>query len=201
MWHRRGAGPLIEADPRWYELLDPVSWPEQAWRDPWVFGAEDGTFHALLTARAATGDAPTRGVVGHAVSHDLVSWQVRPPVTEPGMFGHLEIPQVVWIADRWWLLFSTSAATAPDAPAAARTAGTHALNSTRGPTGPFDWSTHQLLDGDALRSWYGGRIVTDLAGRPQFLAWRQHDDRGCFVGEIGDPVPVGVEAGRLVVRR
>jgi len=201
VWRRRGAGPVIEADPRWYELLDPVSWPEQAWRDPWVFGAEDGTFHALLTARAASGDAPTRGVVGHAVSHDLLSWQVRQPVTEPGMFGHLEIPQVVWIADRWWLLFSTSASTAPEAPAAARTAGTHVLSSTRGPTGPFDWATHQLLDGDEQQRWYGGRIVTDVAGRHQFLAWRQHDDSGRFVGEVGDPVPVGVEAGRLVVRR
>jgi beta-fructofuranosidase len=166
-----------------------------------VFRDEDGTFHALVTARAASGDATTRGVVGHAISHDLVAWEVRPPVTEPGVFGHLEIPQVVWIADRWWLLFSTSASTAPGAPTEARTAGTHALSSARGPTGPFDWSTHQLLDGDDQQRWYGGKIVTDMSGQQQFLAWRQHDDSGRFVGEIGDPVPVSVEEGRLIVRR
>ena len=85
-WQRHGTRPLIEADSRWYELLDLDAWPEQAWRDPWVFRGDDGTFHCLLTARIASGDPATRGVIGHAVSSDLLSWEVRPPATEPGPF-------------------------------------------------------------------------------------------------------------------
>ena len=42
-----------------------------------------------------------RGVIGHAWSPDLVSWEVRAPLSEPGEFGHLEVPQVEIVrADR-----------------------------------------------------------------------------------------------------
>jgi len=34
-WER--AGPVLVADSRWYETLDRTLWPDQAWRDPWVF--------------------------------------------------------------------------------------------------------------------------------------------------------------------
>ena len=192
-WHRHGTEPLIEADPRWYELLDLASWPEQAWRDPWVFRADDGTFHCLVTARAGSGDPATRGVIGHAVSQDLLSWEVRPPVTGPGPFGHLEIPQVVQLGGHWWLLFSSPASSHGHAPATAGVGGTHVLRGDAGPTGPFAWSTHQLLDGDEVGSWYGGRVVEDSSGRPYLLTWRLHDETGAFVGAVGDPLALSVE--------
>ena len=199
-WRRHGDGPLLEADPRWYELLDLTAWPEQAWRDPWVLRDDDGRFHCFITARSAAGDPETRGVVGHAVSADLVTWEVRPPVTSPGVFGHLEIPQVVQLEDRWWLLFATPPSKSSAAPPGATVGGTHAFSSQVGPVGPFDWESYHLVDGDAAQTWYGGRVVAGTDGRPQLLAWAQHDTAG-FVGAIGDPVPVEVRDGRLLVRR
>ena len=78
-WERTGAGPL-EADPRWYEKLGEGTWPDEAWRDPFVFYDDDSRqWQMLVTARAATGDPDARGVVGHAVSDDLEHWTVRPP--------------------------------------------------------------------------------------------------------------------------
>ena len=98
-WERFGEAPLIVADPRWYELLDLDSWHDQAWRDPWVMEDPEGNgYHALITARARSGDPAGRGVIAHAVSPDLRSWEVRPPFDLPAGFGQLEVPQVV-VAD------------------------------------------------------------------------------------------------------
>ena len=72
------------------------------------------------------------------------------------------------------------------------------LRSAAGPSGPFDWSTHHLLDGDAVGYWYGGRVVEDTAGRPHLLTWRMNDDGGTFVGAVGDPLALEVQDGRLV---
>lgn len=192
-WERVSDTPLVEADPRWYEQLDTDVWHDQAWRDPWVIrlGSE---FHLFCTARARTGDPRTRGVVGHAVSTDLLHWEVLPPVTEPGVFGEMEIPQVVHSNGGWALLFS-----APAAPADVERehpgtgiAGTHLLRSDS-PTGPYRWQTHHLLDGDARGSRYGGRVVPTEEGW-LLLTWLLHDEAGRFVGAVADPRPVDLDA-------
>lgn len=106
VWRKRG--PLLAADPRWYEKLAPGSgWHEEAWRDPWVFWhAPTGDYRMFLTARAHVGPPDGRGVIGHARSADLRDWEVLPPLTEPGEYGHLEVPQLVEIDGRCYLLFS-----------------------------------------------------------------------------------------------
>ena len=99
-WQKYGGNPVLTADPRWYELLDTDLWHDQAWRDPWLFRhPQTGEFHALITARANQGPADERGVIGHARSADLVQWQVEPPLTPPGEFGYLEVPQLVAMAN------------------------------------------------------------------------------------------------------
>ena len=100
-------GPIVTADARWYETLGTSSWPEEAWRDPWVYADPDGEgWHMLITARANHGEDAGRGVIGHAVSRNLVDWQVRPPLSEPQAgFGHLEVPQVVTVDGQVFLLF------------------------------------------------------------------------------------------------
>jgi beta-fructofuranosidase len=201
-WRRHGSGPVIESDPTWYEQLDPTAWPELAWRDPWVYQhPQTGSFHALITARARTGDPATRGVIGHATSDDLLTWRVRPPVTEPGVFGHLEIPQLEQVGDGWWLLFSTPPAT----PAArARLSGcgeegTHALWAPD-PLGPYEWSSHRVLDADAAGTRYGGKLVRHDGGW-SLLAWLHRDPAGGFVGEVADPLPVRADHNDLAVIR
>jgi beta-fructofuranosidase len=190
-WRRYGSKPLIEADPRWYEQLDPAAWPELAWRDPWVFQDPDtGTFHAMVTARAREGDPATRGVIGHASSTDLLTWTVGPPVTRPGVFGHLEIPQVERVGGGWRLLFSTP----PGGGHAVE--GTHLL-SAAAPLGPYEWSTHQLLDADLVGTRYGGRLVR-VGGGWQLLAWLNRGPGGGFVGELADPVLVHTADGRVL---
>lgn len=180
----KGDGPVTRADPRWYEVLADGTWREEAWRDPWVFAdaAGDG-WHMLVTARAASGDLLDRGVIGHARSRDLVSWEVLPPLSSPGMgFSHLEVPQIVDAAGGQVLVFSCDGAALAGGRSGAR--GGVWTAPAASATGPFDLARASLVVTDDL---YAGRIVRDRAGRLVLLAFENGAPGGAFVGTISDP--------------
>lgn len=193
-WERTGDRPCIEADPRHYELYDPAtpSWYEQAWRDPWVFfEPSDASFHALITARCASGPPAERGVIGHAVSDDLAEWRVEPPLHRPDGFGHLEVPQRIVRGDRALLLFSAMGTERVAGDGEAPHGGTFYCRG-RGPLGPFERAARELCV-DAAGSRYAGRLV-EHAGRWWLLCWLQRDvNTGAFLGEISDPVEVDLD--------
>jgi beta-fructofuranosidase len=94
-WTKRD-GFVLRAAGEHYEKLGDSDWPEEAWRDPWVFRdrAGDG-WHMLITARAKGAVAGGGGVIGHAWSADLEEWVVLPPLSAPSRdFPHLEVLQV-----------------------------------------------------------------------------------------------------------
>ena len=133
---------VLEADPRWYE--------PPAWRDPWVEARGDG-FEMLLTARGRSGPEDGRGVIGRARSADLRTWDVLPPVSEPGAFLHLEVPQRIHLGGAWRVLFCVTA----EDHAAARLArpgarpqwGTHYLTAAER-DGPYRLDREEFLAGD-----------------------------------------------------
>lgn len=194
----RHPDPVIEADTRWYEPLDRDAWHDQAWRDPWILRVPgDDAWHVLVTARAREGDPRGRGVIGHARSHDLVTWEVLPPVTEPMGFGQMEVPQVVAAGGRFHLLFSSDPGTRSDA-LGLEGAGTYALSGPA-PLGPFDPATLHDLDAGAGCVTYAGRVVPHR-GALWFLAWIGYRDGTCFQGELAPPRAVSVDdRGRLVL--
>ena len=184
-WTRHPANPVIELDPRWYERVE-----HDAWRDPWVLRDPDGDgFHALITARAKSGEEDARGVIGHAWSADLVDWEVRPPLSEPGEFGHLEVPQVELVDGVPLLLFS---------------AGSMRISAARRTRNPGEGpGTFVAVGGSLLGPWdiaaarqipvpdlYSARLVRDRAGEWQVLGFYDGSERGAFVGEISDPIPL-----------
>lgn len=183
----KAPGPVVRADGRWYETLDDATWPEEAWRDPWVYADPDGYgWHMVLTARANSGDLRDRGVVAHATSTDLETWHVQPPLSDVGAgFTHLEVPQVVTIGSRTLLLFSCDS----PALAGARAGGTGGIWAVEAasPTGPFDTAASVLVADERL---YSGRIIRDRADRPVLLAFENSTVEGDFVGTLSDPIPV-----------
>lgn len=195
-WERHGP-PVLEADARWYELLDRDAWFDQAWRDPWVFRGPDDRWHAYVTARARAGAARGRAVVGHAVSDDLVAWDVLPPVTAPMGFGQMEVPQLIAWDDRWFLLFGSDPGTRlPDAAPHPGT-GTWAL-SAASPLGPFAAATLHVLEADETNAPYAGKIVP-FGGRQHFLGWEGAVDGGPFRGVLCEPRSVRRDGDLLVV--
>jgi beta-fructofuranosidase len=193
-WDKDPGNPILEADPRWYELLDLGSWYEQAWRDPWLFKDQaNNSFHAFITARARSGDNDARGVIGHARSSNLRDWEVLAPIHAPAEFGHLEVPQLVPFGNRFFLLFSCGPKHTSQRRIARLKAppsiGTFCLVADDA-LGPFDFRGDGLLVGDADGSYYGGKFIEDRSKRLNFMAFSLFGHDGRFVGELTDPLPV-----------
>jgi beta-fructofuranosidase len=188
---------LLEADPRWYEKLGGDPRREEAWRDPWVFWDPGGRrYHMLVCARVNHGPLDGRGVIGHAWSPDLRSWEVGPPLSEPGEFNQLEVPQLVHLGGSWRVLFSAwwtdHSAARLARPGVVAEGGTHYLVSTE-QLGPYTLDQDAFLVGDPQVSFYAGRALHHQ-DRWQLFAWRHVDGEGRFFGELSDPMPLTVEA-------
>ncbi|GAA5035290.1 hypothetical protein GCM10023258_37050 [Terrabacter aeriphilus] len=192
----KAPGPVLEADARWYETFADGNWHDEAFRDPWVFEDPDGEgWHMLITARANHGDVVDRGVVGHAWSADLETWELREPLTQPGAgFGQLEVLQTHVVDGRQVLLFNCMVGDMPEAARAGGVVGGVWIADAKSPLGPYDVAGAQVVDDPSL---YVGKFVDDrVTGQTKFLAF-VHDRDGAFVGEITDPYAVSWEGDRL----
>lgn len=190
-WEKHSANPVIEADGRWYELLDPGRWRDQSWRDPWLFEDGDGDVRALITARAREGEPDGAGVIAQARSRDVTTWEVLPPLTAPGEFAQVECPQLVSTERGHHILFSCLAED-HSASRVSRTGrkgvtGTFVFHSDH-PDGPFT-PTADPIGTPELGPVYAGRLVPNDDGDWLFLAFRGAGDRD-FVGDLTDPVAV-----------
>jgi beta-fructofuranosidase len=203
-WRKYPQNPVLTSSPSWYEEFDPISRHEQAWRDPCVFRhPHSGAFHAFITARTNHGPEDGRGVIASARSDDLVDWEVMPPVTESGSYGHMEVPQWLEIGSRHYLLFCVTGEVFSSQ--RRKRAGQPALTGTYyriagQPLGPFHSDTEKVLFADAAGSTYAGKIVPGPEGVWLFLYAHLYTSKREFLGEIGDPLQVKVdESGGLAV--
>ncbi|EWT00409.1 glycosyl hydrolase family 32 [Intrasporangium oryzae NRRL B-24470] len=194
----KAPGPVLAADPRWYEKLSDGLWHDEAFRDPWVVADPDGDgWHMLITARANHGEAFDRGVVGHAWSPDLETWELLPPLSEPVHgFGQLEVFQTADVDGRHVLLFNCLAEDTSAARRATGTTGGIWVTEVASPLGPINIGKAQQLTDDSL---YVGKFVTDReTGETKFLAFLNASDDG-FVGEISDPMLASWDGPTLVL--
>jgi beta-fructofuranosidase len=177
---------IVTADPRWYDTLA-AGHDGEHWRDPWVVQDDGGVWHMYVTARVGGGRGA--GVVGHAVSADLSSWEVRAPLSEPtGRFDWLEVISVLEVEGRWVALFSCLAAEMPqDEPGAG---GVWSV-PVDGPGAPVDIASAVRLTSEDL---YVGKVVARRGGGYAFLAFENRGPDGEFRGGIIDPLPVGWNA-------
>jgi beta-fructofuranosidase len=193
-WSRYGENPILTPDPRWYETLEGGLWHDQAWRDPWVF-QYNGVFHAFITARTNVGSKLSRGVIGYAASDDLLSWEVHPPITEPGEFCYMEVPQLFKVDQRWYLLFSATKDIFSESrlsrPGIQLQTGTHYMVADH-PLGPYWYITDIFMVGDEIGSLYSGRVIQDSYHNWQFMAFRMYAAGNRFIGEITDPFRINV---------
>ncbi len=179
-WTRTGL--VLGADPAHYQVSC-EEWVEEAWRDPWVVRGDDDRWHMYVTARDKEG-GPGCGVVGYAVSDDLVTWQVQPPLSSlTGRFEWLEVIQVVRVEGRWVLLFSCLAGEMPGAPAGAGGVWSVPVD---GPGSTVDVAAAVRLTDESL---YVGKVVHDR-GAAYLMAFRNLGPDGQFLGGLIDPVPV-----------
>jgi beta-fructofuranosidase len=114
---------------------------------------------------------------------------VQPPLSAPGEFGQLEVPQVEVVGDTPVLLFSCGIpdiasarrSREPDEPTGSYLAiGTSLL-------GPWDIPGERVIPVPDL---YSARLVRDPAGEWQVLGFIDGSPRGAFAGELSDPIPL-----------
>ena len=186
-WKKYSQDALVRADEEFYEKLGETDWPDEAWRDPWVFKSEDGIWHMLVTARAK-GESRIKGVVGHAVSENLTDWKVLPPLSEPDQgFGQLEVFQHA-VVDGVSLLIFCCGWRELDQTMLERVGK---LDATYSVVCKSDFSD---LDFRRARPFlsnpvYAGRLVQKPSGDWYLLGF-VNEVAGEFVGEISDPIPV-----------
>lgn len=196
-WTKHPANPVLEADARWYEQLDPTRWRDQSWRDPWLFiDPSDSSVGCLITARSRDAEPDGAGVVGRARTFDFVNWDVLPPVTRPGEFAQVECPQLITIGGRSLIVFSCLEED--------HTAQRIERLKRPGQTGTFFFSAPELwgryvasddpialVDG-AHGPLYAGKIVATDSPGWAFIAFRGAGNRN-FIGELTDPLPLTVD--------
>jgi len=133
-------------------------------------------------------DSLGSGVVGHAVSEDLDTWEVRPPLSEPGPFGSLEVVQSVTLGGRHYLVASCATSQLNPGYHKAGAPGGIFLIPGHGPVGPWAVERARRISHHSL---YAARVIDD-GGTPALLGFRDVED-GEFIGEIPDPVPLNVK--------
>ena len=173
---------LLEADERWYARRRGEDLDEH-WRDPWVICDDTGLWHMYLTAQAPEGIGP--GVVGHATSPDLCTWEVQPPLSSPtGRFDQLEVISLHQVEGRWVLLFSCMH---PEMPGSDPGSGGVWSVPVEGPGSPVDIDRAVRVTTERL---YVGKLVSTRDGKARFLAFENRRDDPAFVGGIINPCRV-----------
>lgn len=183
-WKKRD-GFVLRAAPGLYEKLGDTAWPEEAWRDPWVFRDETGDgWHMLITARGTGATLTSGGVIGHAWSPDLEKWTVRPPLGRRSeRFAHLEVLQITELNGEKVMLFCGSSS-ADDHDETAEASGVWAVR-VGDAMGDVRVDDAQLIAPAPL---YAGRMVRDRAGVPVLLAFIGAPGSAHELDGITDPI-------------
>jgi beta-fructofuranosidase len=193
-WKRVGDRPLVAPDPRWYRTIDGTH--SETWRDPFVFADPQGDgWHMLITARHPDAPRLSDGVLAHARSADLATWELQPPLTEPAGFGQIEVPQVRVVDGRHVLVFTCH----PEEQSAGQIErfGPHSTWSVLGdhPLGPWDIDAARPFE--AAPKLFAAPLVQRRDGTWAFVGFLNQEPEGILSFEILDPIPVGLRDGAL----
>lgn len=196
-WQRDTHNPLVDQLPAPYENVHyPERWHDRSLRDPDVVADPvRGGWRMHFSARVVDQEADAAGCIGAAWSRNLVDWEVLPPVIAPGIAGELEVPQMMQIGKRWYMVFCTgktrfSSVFRKDNPQATRQTGTHYFIADN-PDGPWRLGKNMFFAGDEQESLYAGKLVQAADGL-YFMGFMNCDNEGNFIGGLSDPIPVAV---------
>jgi beta-fructofuranosidase len=185
-WKKLGEKPIAQADPEYYECQENGA-RHTDFRDPWVFfDQRDNNWHMLITATSKTDkNIKTRGVVGHAISENLLDWKVLPPLAQSTGFGQVEVIQVIKVAEKYFGIFCCGADYIEDKPKHF-VAGTY-LVPMDSATGPFHFDKVDIINAPNI---YAGRAVLDRSGQLNLIGFLTADHDSDAPCEISDPIPL-----------
>jgi beta-fructofuranosidase len=194
-WRRVLDRPAVVPDGRWYQTLPEDRAASETWRDPFVFADPDGDgWHMLVTARLEGTERYDDGVLAHARSHDLSSWEVRPPVSgEPSGFGQIEVPQVKLVDGRPVLVFTCHPL--EQSQARRNEHGEWCTWSVVGDPGGSllgPWDLSRAVPFEAEPTLFAAPLVQRRDGSWVLVGFRNQEPQGIYSFDIIDPVEVAV---------
>ena len=199
-WEKLDSNPLMSASAKWYEKQGESDWPDEAWRDPWVFRNDaDNKWHMLITARSKTGRLEERGVMGHAVSEDLRNWEILQPLSGPNQgFGQLEVFQFEIVDGVPIVLFCCGWRELSKARLEkfGKRDATYSL-VCKADLSDLDFTGARAFEDNLV---YAGRLVQKPSGE-WYLIGFINEVEGQFVGELSDPIPVTAHKKMGLIRR
>ncbi|MEM6562686.1 MAG: glycosyl hydrolase [Planctomycetota bacterium] len=96
--------PLCAQEPHYEDSLDEGRrWV--SWRDPFFF-SDDGKSYLLTAARVPDGPVIRRGCVGLSEEVEPGVFEARPPLYHPRIYDDVEVPNIVKIEGRYYLIGS-----------------------------------------------------------------------------------------------
>lgn len=197
-WRRTTRKPVLDVDTRWYKTLDEDPTASETWRDPFVYRDPEGDgWHMLVAARAVGADRNDDGVLAHARSADLETWELGPPVCEPGAgFGQLEVAQVREIDGTPVLVFTCH----PQEQTEERKqrSGLHSTWSLTGDSVHGPWDIEKAQPFTAEPALFAAPLVQRRDGTWVLVGFRNTEPEGVLAFDIIDPIPVRLEGGGLV---
>jgi beta-fructofuranosidase len=197
-WQRAGTAPVIEANPRWYKTLDGKGPASETWRDPFVFADPDGDgWHMLITARDKDAPRFSDGVVAHARSQDMRSWELGPPIAGPAGFGQIEVAQARVIDGQPLLSFTCH----PQEQSQRQQAGGgYCTWTVLGDcvTGP--WDLERARPFLAEPKLFAAPLARQRDGSWAYIGFRNQEPEGILSFDILDPIPVVLADGALLAR-
>ena len=197
-WRRVLDRPAVEVDARWYKTLPEDGTASETWRDPFVFRDPDGDgWRMLITARARDAAPNDDGVLAEARSADLRTWEVGPPVCEPGAgFGQLEVAQVRVVDGRPVLVFTCHPQ--EQTPERIARSGRYCTWSLAGASATGPWDVDRAQPFEAEPTLFAAPLVRQRNGTWALVGFLNTEPEGVYTFEITAPIPVRVGDGGLV---
>jgi beta-fructofuranosidase len=197
-WRKHSSEAILSADQSLYSVLADNRWPDEAFRDPWVFQLDgDKRWHMLMTARGRDGEYGQSAAAGHAISEDLKRWQLLPPLNKVNQgFGETEVLQFEVVDGVPVVLFCCGPQWLSPERLKNEPGGVYSL-VVDPELQDVDFSRAVLFDAPGL---YASRLIRDAKGCWKLIGFLNYVD-GVFVGELSDPIAVTADPVRGLVRR
>ena len=172
-----------------------------SWRDAFVlYDKKDERFHALIAARVSKGPHHKRGCTAHAITKDLETWKVLPPIYSPGKFFDHEVPALYAINGRHYLLWSSARfyTNHNDPPSRSIASGTFYAVSDKPYEGFQEPEDNMLLgSGNGRFDNYVGQLIQ--VGKETLLHYQMIGAEELDLVSVSTPKIVRVESGKHLV--
>ena len=162
-----------------------------AWRDPFVYYVEgQAEYLMLICAQEKNVPRPFNACIAAARSKDLLSWELLPPILSPGLFGEMEIPQLISYKGNFFITFSCKAEfCSSELPNAFTGTYVYQCSELFGDYSPIDNNAFMKLESEHV---YNMRLIEHYDKNMFALGWKHNDVDGSFIGCLSDVYKVEI---------